>query len=134
MNHEFWARNQSSDQHKTSDFMKYFSYLYIVGGLLSMITNLNRADPNLILFAYMYVATRYMSQLKVNGIYLILFSLFIDVFWIIFIHVKILMSTEFTSLAPWQTSLELWAFWCLIANMGIKGVIVGFLMFCDKNK
>ena len=117
----------------TSKFMKYLSYLYLLGGFISLIANLTKTDVNLAIFAFLYVASIYMPGQKLHGIYLLIFSLIVDVFWIIFVQIKVYSSDEYFALAPWENNIRFWTLWSTISNMGIKILCVAGLVFCDQN-
>ena len=117
----------------TNNFVKYLSYLYVLGGFVSLIANLTKSDANLVIFTFLFVASIYMPNQKIYGVYILLFSLIVDVFWLIFVQIKVFSSDEYYQLAPWEGTLRLWTLWTTVTNMAIKVVVAVGLIFCDHS-
>ena len=117
---------------KPSPFSIYFSYLYLFGGFVSLIANLSKADVNIVLYAFLYVVMRHSPQLKPPFRLLLVFSIVIDVLWMIFVHLTAYDSAQFFKLVPWESGLRTWTFWMVVINLIIKSLIATVLFFFDS--
>ena len=126
------SRQKESANDNSSKFMKYFVYLYALGGALSLVANLTKADVSIVLYLFLYVASVYFPHQKVMGLYLLTFSLIVDVFWMIFVHIKVYESDSYFKVVPWEVSIRRWTVYTVIANMGVKIIVGAGLIFCDK--
>ena len=66
-------------------------YLFLLGAIIASFNTLGRADYNFILYLYMFYVWTFMestpeiqSEDKLGTFYLLLYSLFIDLFWCLF--------------------------------------------------
>ena len=110
---------------------KSIFYIYMLGGILSVISSNSRADYNIAIFGFLYIVSKYYPSLKKDGTYLLLFSIVVDLVWIYFIDWKIIESAAHTKLAPRQSSVNNWTFWTVIANCGLKVFVAAQLQLCS---
>ena len=119
---------------RQSNLSNYFSYLYLFGGFISLVCNLSKADVNIALYAFLYLIMRHAPQLKAPFKLLLVFSIVIDILWVIFVHLTTYESAQFFKLVPWESGLRSWTFWMSVVNLGIKSFVAAVLFFCDTNK
>ena|SRR3990167_3146992 len=109
---------------------KLMFYIYLLGGVLSLVSSNTRADYNIAIYAFLYIVTKHYPTLKKDGANLLLFSIVIDLLWVYFIEWKIIESDAHARLAPRQSSVNSWTVWTVLANCGLK-VFVGIqLQIC----
>ena len=105
--------------------------LFLGGALLGAIGCLARADYNLPLFLFAYIAWNYLrvsqtsllANLKKQQFYVVAlfaFSLFVDIIWFFFINGAVWNSTEYGHLAPWERGVHKTAFWMCLLNFILK--------------
>ena len=122
------------DGQDKNKFTKYLIYVYILGGFLSLIANLTKADVNLPIYAFLWASTMYIPSQKMNGIVVLGASLIVDIFWIFFIHIRIYDSNDHFKLAPWENSSRAWGLWTTIINMVLKIGVGAVIYFSEKKK
>ena len=66
-------------------------YLFLLGAIIAGFNTLSRADYNFVLYLYMFYVWAFMGNTpdvqqedKIGTFYLLLYSLFIDIFWCLF--------------------------------------------------
>ena len=66
-------------------------YLFLLGATIAAFNTLSRADYNFVLYLYMFYvwtflgnSTEFQAEDKIGTFYILLYSLFIDIFWCLF--------------------------------------------------
>lgn len=84
----------------------YIPYLFLLGAVLGAIGCLGRADYNLPVFLFAYIAWSYLRRQKYYVVILFLISMVLDVIWLIFIYIHIWCSDAYFNLASWERGIQ----------------------------
>ena len=95
-------------------------YVFLAGAVIGAIGCLGRADYNLPVFLFGYVAFNYLRGHKLLVCVIFAFSVIIDVLWFIFIYLNVWMRNEYTNLAPWETNIHKMCFIITCINLVMK--------------
>ena len=113
--------------------------IFLLGSFLGAIGCLSRADYNLPIFLFAYIAWNYLNvsfrfnlnlfspilitflqRQQVYVILLFVFSLIVDIIWYFFIVRKVWGSDDYIHLAPWETKLHSTVNWVAGINFVLK--------------
>lgn len=98
--------------------------IFLFGALLAAIACLGRADYNLPVFLFAYIAWNYMSNQKMNVILFFAFSLVVDIIWAIVIAWKTWFDPAYEKLAPWEHGLHYMTIVLVCINFVLKIVSI----------
>lgn len=112
---------------KKSGVAAYVPYFFLVGAVVGAIGCLGRADYNLPVFLFAYIAWSYLRVTSVNRqshkyivMVVFVYSLIIDALWFVFIYLIIINSDDYDSLAPWERGIQKCSCIVMIINFFIK--------------
>ena len=87
----------------------YIKYILLAGIALSCITNISRADYNLPLFAFLFLGSVHLPELRLPGLIVTFASIVVDVVWFIFIHHLVFRSSEYMQMVAWEDGIRIFA-------------------------
>jgi F0F1-type ATP synthase assembly protein I len=107
--------------------------IFLLGAVLASIACLGRADYNLPVFLFAYIAWMYMSHQKMNVIMFFGFSLIVDIIWFIVIAWKTWFDSSYERLAPWEHKLHVMTLVLVIINFVLKLISIGLSFAFENN-
>lgn len=113
-------------QPKGSVALQYIPYLFLTGAVIGAIGCLGRADYNLPVFLFGYVAFNYLRGHKHLVAAIFLFSVIVDVLWFFFIYLNVWMRDEYVDLAKWETGIHKMCLVVTIINLVLKVTEVSY--------
>jgi hypothetical protein len=109
--------------------VQYIPYLFLTGAVIGAIGCLGRADYNLPVFLFGYVAFNYLRGHKHLVAAIFAFSVIVDLIWFFFIYLNVWMRDEYVNLAQWETGIHKMCLIVTIINLVLK-VIASLTLGC----
>lgn len=111
---------------KPSAAIQYIPYLFLAGAIIGAVGCLGRADYNLPVFLFGYVAFNYLRGHKHLVAAIFLFSVIVDVLWFFFIYLNVWMRDEYAQLAKWELGIHKMCLVVTIINLVLKVTAVSY--------
>lgn len=106
----------------------YIPYIFLAGAVVGAVGCLGRADYNLPVFLFGYVAFSYLRGQKHLVAAIFAFSVIVDLLWFFFIYLNVWMRDEYVNLAKWETGIHKMCLVVTIINFVLK---VGSVSYSD---
>lgn len=98
----------------------FIPYLFLLGAVLGAIGCLGRADYNLPVFLFAYIAWSYLRRQKYYVVLMFIASIALDFIWFFFIYLAIWCTDDYSNLAGWERGIQKTCLVVAIINFVLK--------------